>query len=85
MDTLKMRVAQVCGTVAALTAGATAMFAKAAVDPDVASTTASLALTIKDNVVGAITANISTIVIGGVLILSILVIWRFSKRFVSGR
>jgi len=56
-----------------------------AVDADIASSTATLATTIKDNVVGAVTANMSTIVIAGVLILSILIIWRLAKRFVSGR
>lgn len=59
--------------------------AHAAVDADVASTTAGLTATIRDNIVGAVTANISTMVVAGVLILSILVIWRLAKRFVSGR
>ena len=57
----------------------------AAADEDVLAAASTTALTIKENVVGAITENIATILVGGVLILVILVVWRFSKRFVSGR
>ena len=56
----------------------------AAVDADVASTTASLSTTLKENVFGAITANIGTIVLIGALILGIGIIWKLVKRF-TGR
>ena len=55
--------------------------AHAAVDPDVASTTQTLVSTMKENVTGAITANIANIVIVGVIIFSLTFIWRLSKRF----
>ena len=53
----------------------------AAVDPDVASTTESLVLTMKENIVGVITTNIANIVIVGVIIFSIGFVWRLSRRF----
>jgi hypothetical protein len=55
----------------------------AAVDPDVASTTETVVVTMKDNITGVITANISQIVIVGVIILSIGFIWRLGKRFMK--
>jgi len=56
----------------------------AAVDPDVASTTASLSTTLKENVFGAITSNIGTIVLIGALLIGIAIIWKLVKRF-TGR
>ena len=53
----------------------------AAVDPDVASTTQSLVLTMKEHVVGVITTNISNIVIVGVIIFSLTFVWRLARRF----
>ena len=53
----------------------------AVVDTDVASTTASVVDTMKENVVGVITANISNIVIVGVIIFSIGFVWRLTRRF----
>lgn len=69
----------------ALTVGTflTATAAHAAVDPDVASTTQQLVGTMKDNITGAIEANISNIVIVGVIIFSLTFIWRLSKRFMK--
>lgn len=55
----------------------------AAVDPDVASTTASMVATLKENIVGVITANISEIVIVGVIIFSIGFIWKLARRFMK--
>lgn len=72
----------------AVVLGAGLAFAKssfAAVDADVASTTASIVTTLKENISGVITANIANIVIVGVLVFSILFIWRLAKRFMSGR
>ena len=69
----------------ALTVGSflAATAANAAVDPDVASTTQNLVGTMKDNVVGAIEANIANIVIVGVIIFSLTFIWKLSKRFMK--
>jgi len=53
----------------------------AAVDPDVTATTATVVDTMKENVTGAITANIANIVIVGVIIFSITFIWRLARRF----
>lgn len=55
----------------------------AAVDADVASTTASVVDTMKENVVGVITANIANIVIVGVIIFSIGFVWRLARRFMK--
>jgi len=55
----------------------------AAVDPDVVSTTATVVDTMKENVTGAITANIANIVIVGVIIFSITFIWRLARRFMK--
>lgn len=57
----------------------------AAVDSDVASTTASVVSTMKENLTGVITANIANIVIVAVLVLSITFVWRLAKRFIGGR
>lgn len=53
----------------------------AAVDPAVASTTEIVVDTMKENVTGAITANIANIVIVGVIIFSIGFIWKLARRF----
>lgn len=53
----------------------------AAVDPDVASSTAAVVTTMKDNVTGVISANIANIVIVGVIIFSIGFVWRLARRF----
>lgn len=87
MDKLKSLSAKLMGVATAVGVGATALAGKvfAAVDPDIASSTQSLAETVKENVVGAITANLPTIVIAGVLVLSIGIIWNMIKRFSRGR
>lgn len=53
----------------------------AAVDPDVASSTATVVNTMKENVAGVITANVANIVIVGVIIFSIGFVWRLARRF----
>lgn len=55
----------------------------AAVDPDVASTTQQLVTTMKENVTGVITTNISQIVIVGVIIFSLTFVWKLSKKFMK--
>ena len=55
----------------------------AAVDPDVASSTALVVDTMKENVTGVITANIANIVIVGVIIFSISFVWRLARRFMK--
>ena len=55
----------------------------AAVDADVASTTGSVVSTMKENVIGVITTNISDIVIVGVIIFSIGFVWRLARRFMK--
>ena len=57
----------------------------AAVDPDVASTSQTVVTTLKENVTGIITANISNIVIVGVIIFGVLFIWKLSKKIMSGK
>lgn len=81
---MKARLVALCGAVVgglSLLAGN----AFAAADADVLTAASTTAVTIKDNVTGAISGNIATILIAGVLILVILLVWRFSKRFISGR
>lgn len=53
----------------------------AAVDPAVASSTALVVDTMKENVTGVITANIANIVIVGVIIFSLTFVWRLARRF----
>ncbi len=55
----------------------------AAVDADVASTTATVVDTMKENIVGVISANIANIVIVGVIIFSIGFVWRLARRFMK--
>jgi len=55
----------------------------AAVDPAVASTTQIVVLTMKENIVGVIDANIPNIVIVGVIIFSITFVWRLARRFMK--
>lgn len=55
----------------------------AAVDPDVASTTQTMVSTMKENVTGVITTNISQIVIVGVIIFSLTFVWRLARRFMK--
>ncbi len=55
----------------------------AAVDADVASTTGMVVDTMKENVIGVITANIANIVIVGVIIFSIGFVWKLSRRFMK--
>lgn len=55
----------------------------AAVDPDVASTTQTLVSTMKENVTGVITTNISQIVIVGVIIFSLTFVWKLARRFMK--
>ena len=54
-----------------------------AVDPAVASTTGMVVDTMKENVTGVITANISNIVIVGVIIFSIGFVWKLTRRFMK--
>lgn len=84
MSWLKKNYALALGVLTAL-GGTLASNAFAAVDADVASSTASIVTTLKENISGVITANIANIVIVGVLIFSITFIWRLAKRFMSGR
>lgn len=58
--------------------------ALAAVDPDVASTTAAAADTLKDNMVSVISTNVPTIIIVGVIVMGIFLVWRLAKRFLRG-
>lgn len=55
----------------------------AAVDPEVASSTSLVVTTLKDNVSGVISANISNIVIVGVIIFSIGFVWKLARRFMK--
>ncbi|MCD6556434.1 MAG: hypothetical protein J7K64_04500 [Bacteroidales bacterium] len=55
----------------------------AAVDPAVASTTGMVVDTMKENIIGVITANISNIVIVGVIIFSIGFVWKLARRFMK--
>ena len=55
----------------------------AAVDPDVASTTQQMVSTMKENVTGVITTNISQIVIVGVIIFSLTFVWKLARRFMK--
>jgi uncharacterized membrane protein len=55
----------------------------AAVDPDVASTTQQMVSTMKENVTGVITTNISQIVIVGVIIFSLTFVWRLARKFMK--
>ena len=57
--------------------------ALAAVDPAVASTTGMVVDTMKENIIGVITANISNIVIVGVIIFSIGFVWKLARRFMK--
>ena len=57
--------------------------AHAAVDADVASTSASVVTTMKENIVGVITANAPNIVIVGVIIFSLTFIWKLARRFMK--
>lgn len=54
-----------------------------AADADVASTTATLATSMKDNIVGVLTANIGTLAIAGLVIVGVFVIWKVGRRFVG--
>ena len=58
-------------------------FAFAAVDADVASTTGMVVDTMKENIIGVITANIANIVIVGVIIFSISFVYRLARRFMK--
>ena len=76
---VKAMIVSVLATIGALV-GSSAM---AAMDPAVASTTQTMVVTMKDNVVGVISTNISNIVIVGVIIFSLGFVWRLSKRFMK--
>jgi len=67
-------------------AGALALGSRvfAAVDPDIASTSASVVTTLKENIVGVLTTNLSNIVIVGVMLFSIGFVWRLARRFMGG-
>lgn len=55
----------------------------AAVDPEVASSTNIVVTTMKENISGVISANISNIVIVGVIIFSIGFVWKLARRFMK--
>lgn len=55
----------------------------AAVDADLASTTATMTQTIKDNLLGVLMANLPSIVIVGVSVLGIFFIWKLFRRFIG--
>jgi len=57
----------------------------AAVDPDIASTTSAVVTTMKDNILGVITANIENIVIVGVTLFSITFVYKLARSFMSHR
>jgi len=76
---VKAMIVSVLATIGALV-GSSAM---AAMDPAVASTTQTMVVTMKHNVVGVISTNISNIVIVGVIIFSLGVVWRLSKKFMK--
>jgi len=59
--------------------------AHAAVDADVASTTGMVVSTMKENIIGVITANIADIVIVGVIIFSITFVYKLARKFMGGR
>lgn len=81
---MKAKLLGVLGVIGA-SFGVVASNVLAAADQTVLDAASTTATTIKENVSGAITANIDVILITGVLILTIVVIWKFAKRFVSGR
>jgi len=58
--------------------------AHAAVDADVASSTALIVTTLKDNIIGAITNNLASLIAIGVFIMLIFLIWKIVKRFSKG-
>lgn len=55
----------------------------AAVDADLASTTATMTQTIKDNLLGVLMTNLPSIVIVGVSVLGIFFIWKLFRRFIG--
>ena len=57
----------------------------AAADADITAAASSTATTIKENVMESITTVLPIVLIAGVTILVVNLVWRFSKRFVSGR
>lgn len=57
----------------------------AAADPEITNAASTTATTMKENVVSAVTTALPIVIVAGVLILSVLVVWRLGKRFVSGR
>lgn len=55
----------------------------AAVDAELASTTATMTTTIKENLLGVLNANLPSIVIVGVSVLGIFFIWKLFRRFIG--
>ncbi|MEI7498697.1 MAG: hypothetical protein WCK11_05480 [Candidatus Falkowbacteria bacterium] len=78
--------AKIWSVAALVGAGALALgsHAFAAVDADIASTSASVVTTLKENITGVLTANLSNIVIVGVMLFSIGFVWRLARRFMGG-
>ncbi len=76
---------KVVALVGVLSAGTMALGSSvhAAVDAEVASTTNTVVTTLKDNVSGVISTNISNIVIVGVIIFSIGFVWKLARRFMK--
>ncbi len=77
--------AKILGITLGVVGGALALGSNAfaAVDPDVASTSAMVADTMKENVTGIISTNIGKIVIVGVIIFSIGFTWKLARRFMK--
>lgn len=84
MSKNKMKILSVATAIGAgaLTLGANAF---AAVDPDVASTSASVVTTLKENITGVLSANLSNIVVVGVMLFSIGFVWKLARRFMGGK
>jgi len=63
--------------------GLGAMNAYAAVDTDIASATAAMTATTKENLLGVLITNLPDIVIVGVAVLAIFFIWKLFRRFIG--
>ena len=90
MEKLKQFISTTTGKITALAfgvVGSVGLYSNvtyAAVDADIASTTSDLSSTLKENVMGVLTNNLSVIVLPGITIIAIFFIWRLFKRFIKG-